>query len=464
MDYEQMASSLIPLVGGNDNIKGVTHCISRLRFSLTDYSQIDEAALKALPGVIGLSKTSDQIQVVIGDRVMDVYDEVLRQLPRFAAAASGKGDTLLDERDGSPGRKRPDLFGLYAETMSAIIKPFFMPMCACGLVTGFRVLLENLGAIQSGDPVSTILTVFGDIIFVFMPFFFAITAADRFKCERAMALLLVGVLMHPTWMRLLELGMEFRLFGVIEVPLIDYSSTIIPPILTVYILSKVERFLKRVVPASLRLVLIPVLELVAVGPIALFIIGPLGNWFAGLLANGYEALYAIAAVPSSILFAAAYPLLVMTGMHMGFGVLIFRTMAELGVDYIFPLTSLANIALAASSLAVFFKTKNNTVKSLAGSGALVTGIGITEPALYGIALRYRRVLAVSMISAGVGGMIFGIFRVTCLGFGLTPLGAFPIFFTDTLGYCIIGHIVTAVIAFAATWIYGYSDQIAVETL
>ncbi|MDQ0360703.1 PTS transporter subunit EIIC [Breznakia pachnodae] len=449
MDNKKFIEDMLPLVGGKENIKKAIHCHTRLRLTLYDYSVVDKEGVRALEGVMTTKDSADQFQIVIGDKVKDVYNELMK-LGDFS------GDNVDAQESEPKEKKKFNPISAFAETMSAVFTPLIIAICGSGLMTGIQILLLKTGIIMDGDAVYTTLAVLGDTAFYFLPFMVAISAADRFNCNKYMAVALVGVLMHPTWLSLLtEETTSISLFGVLPIRLLSYSSSVIPPLLSVYLLSKTEKILTKIVPASLNTVLVPFLEIGILGPLVLIVIGPFSQWASDLLANGYASLYAVASIPASILFGALYPLIVLSGTHLSFVPLMLDSIAKTGVDYIMPLMSIAHCGLAAASLAVYIKTKNPKFKSVAATGAIVTGIGLTEPALYGVALPLKKPLIISCICSGIGGAFYGLFNVSALSLGLSPLGSIPLYFTDTFVYWVIGAIFTAVIAFVGTWIWGY---------
>lgn len=455
MDHAKFIQDLLPLIGGKENIKRAITCHTRLRLTLNDYSLVDDQAVRRLEGVMSTKDSADQYQIIMGDNVKATYKELLK-LGDFGPGGSGGGQA---PPPSGGGKKRSfNLLGIFAETMSGIFTPLIIAICGSGLMTGVMILLQTIGVIQAGDAVSTVFTVLGDVAFYFLPFMVAVSAADRFNCNKYMAIAIVGILMHPTWMTIANGGVEsLMLFGVVPIRLLSYSSAVIPPLLSVYFLSKFEKLLTRVIHPSLGTVLVPFLELLVLGPIILILVGPFSQWASDLLANGYFWLYEKAAVPASILFGGLYPLIVLAGVHLTFVPLMLESIAQTGVDYIMPLMSIAHCGLAAASLCVFFKTKNGKFKSVAATGAFVTGIGLTEPALYGVCLPLKKPLVISCICSAIGGAYYGIFHVSALSLGLSPLGSIPLYFTDTFLHWVIGGVGTAALAFLGTWFFGYKD-------
>jgi len=458
VDYKKLAKNILPLVGGADNISESITCHTRLRLTLKDYNIVKDAQVKSLDGVLATRTGADQYQIVVGDNVKALYAEFIQQLRKTQESSA----TSLTEAPTQPDAKKKRILTnpiqLFAETMSAIFTPLIITICGSGLMMGLQILFTVLGWIQENDPIHTLLGVLGNVAFYFLPFTVAVAAADRFNTNKYMSIVMVGVLMHPTWLTLAEAGVQdVRILGIIPIQLLSYSSAVIPPLLTVYALAKLEHLLKKIIPPSLNTVLVPAIELLALGPIALAFVGPLSTWLSQAVSTGYFALYEVGAIPASALFAACYPLIVLTGTHLTFVPLMLDSIAITGVDYIMPLMSVAHCALSAMALAVMLKTRNARFRGVAATGALITGVGLTEPALYGVGLPLRKPLIISCIAGGIGGSIYGIFNVSALSLGLSPLGSIPIYFTNTFIWWLIGGLVSAALSFIGVWLFGYRD-------
>lgn len=447
MKHSEFIENLVPLLGGKENVVDVIHCHTRLRFTLKDKNIVEDEQIAALDGVMTTRVTPNQYQVVVGSHVKEVFDELLPYLNL----------KVVDQSVSEPSDKKKNIFVTFAETMSAIFTPLIISICGSGLMTGIQILLLKTNIIDETNTVYIMLGVLGNVAFYFLPFLVAVSAAERFKCNKYMAITLVAVLMHPTWMEIATTGgvENIYLFDVLPIRLLGYSSAVIPPILTVYALSKIEKLLTKIVPGSLSTVVIPFLELIILGPIVIALIGPLSQYLSDIIANGYLKLYAIASIPASLLFGAFYPIIVLSGTHLSFVPLMLDSIGKTGVDYIMPLMSIAHCGLVGAAFAVYCKTKSNKLKGIAATGTFVTAIGLTEPALYGVALPLKRPLIISCIASGIGGAFYGIFKVSALAIGLSPLGSIPIFFTDTFIYWVIGGVGTVVLAFIGTWLWGY---------
>lgn len=450
MDNKKFAEELLEYLGGADNVKSVFHCFTRLRFTLRDTSLVQEDKVQAMTAVLNARYIGELYAVVVGDQVRDAYAE----LAKYVSVEEEDEEPAAPQ--GEVKKRKINPFSLFIGTMSSVVAPVIISICGSGLIKGAQVLLLNLGVLQGDSVANTLLTLLGSVGFYWMPMYIAAATAKKYKCNQSMALLLAGILMHPVYLNMAGGAMTtVYLFDAIPIPIIDYSSQVIPILAMVYALSKLEKFLHKVVPDILKTVAIPLLEIIILGTLSLVVIGPVLKGAADLVASAYMWLYNIAAVPASALFAAAYPFLVMMGIHTSLGSFIFFSLAEFGVDYMMPLMSLAHCGLAASALAVYIRTKNKKLKGVSATGALITGIGLTEPALYGVFLPFKKIMAVCLVVNAIGGAFFGWFRVSALTIGLAPLGSIPIFFTDTFVYWVIGSIGTAVLAFIGTLLFGY---------
>lgn len=455
MSFEEYIRKLIPLVGGEENIVSATHCISRLRLVLKDPSLAQEISIKNLEKTIAISKSASQFQVVIGEQVGDAYEELLNQINRLK---TNNQPVHNEKKAGGSTPKKFNLIGLFTETVSGIFVPAMIGILGCGIITGIQVLLTSLNLIQTGDGAYTLFSVLGDAGFYFLPFLLAVSSAERFGCNKYLSLALVGVLMHPTFSSLLAEGAtSLELVGFDKVSLMSYSSTVLPSIFMVYFQSKLEKLLNRLMPKTIRMVFVPLLVLIIVAPITLIVIGPIANTLSAGFATCFAWFYARASIPASILLQALYPFLVLTGLHMGLFPINLEMLAATGKVHLSPLMGGANTALAACALAMYFRSKNANTKSTALSAAFVTSVGITEPALYGVVMKSKRLIVITIVSGAFGGLINGIFQTYASGIGFTPLGSIPLQFNPSFPYWVLSTLVTAGIAFILTYLYGWMD-------
>lgn len=446
---EQLVLALLPLVGGAENVDTVFHCYTRLRFTLKDNSLVKDKEVASLVGVLGTKWIGSTYSVIIGDYVSDVF-EVLAKYVKIEEEA--------EEAVGEPGGKkeRKNLITMFFAMMSGVMQPILYAICGSGLIMGLSVLLTNTGLIRGDSVFASVLGVLGNVGFYWLPMYVAVTAAERFKANKILAITLVGILLHPTFMNMAAAGTEsLLLFGVIPMRVLDYSSTVIPSLLLIYTQAKLEKLLRRIVPQMLRTVLIPLVDVLFLGTAALVVIGPAAKYASDWIASAYLWLYNIASIPASILFAAGYPFMVLAGLHMSLAPICLQSLATLGVDYIMPLMSICHTGMAAAALAVFIRTRDERLKGVSATAAIVTGIGLTEPALYGVFLPFKKIMITVMIANGIGGLICGIFKTYALALALSPLGGLPIYFNDTFTSWLIATLVTLCLSFFGTLFFAY---------
>ncbi len=445
---EKFVQDLLPLIGGADNVSTVFYCYTRLRFTLKDNALVKDGEIASLMGVIATKWIGSTYSVIVGDHVKDVF-EVLAE---YVDVQQEDADTL------PPGEKRKmqNPLMLFFATMSQVMQPILYAICGSGLVMGFQVLFINMGLLQPGDTVATIMGVLGNVGFYWLPMYVAYTAAERFKANKILAMALVGILLHPTFAGMAAAGTEYAMvFGFIPLRLLDYSSTIIPALILVYVQSKFEKLLHKVVPPTLRTIVIPLADILLLGSVSLLLLGPVSKFASDWIAAGYLWLYNFASIPASILFAALYPFMVLGGLHMSLAPIALQSLATLGVDYIMPLMSVCHTGMAAASLAVFVRTKDARLKGVSATAAIVTGIGLTEPALYGVFLPFKKIMVTVMIANGLGGLICGIFKTYAVALALSPLGGLPIYFNPTFLSWLAATLTTLGVAFLGTLLFAY---------
>ena len=451
-DIKKFADTNLPLLGGPENVENVYHCFTRLRFKLYDHSKIQDGQIADTEGVLNTRHIGDTYAIVVDENVTGVCDEIQSRLgaPR-PQEKSGQKKVQGKRLKTSPG-------GMLIAMLSGIMLPIIGSICGSGLCLGIQTMLQQFGIVEAGSAVDMLFTVLGNVSFTFLPIIVAASAADYFKANRTMAIAVICILMMPTWTDMMADGVtKIYLFDAVPLPVLDYSMTVVPPIIIVYCLAKFEHFLYKYVPSAVHLIVIPLLDLIVIGTLALVVIGPVAKAVNTGIADLYLYLYNLAPVPISAVFAAIYPFMVLVGVHAGLSPLMATLISMIGVDYIMGLQGAAHTAMAAAALAIFLKTKNKKLKSTASSAAIVTGIGLTEPGLYGVFLPFKKVRYVCMICSAICGGFFGFFKVGAIGQSLTPGGSIPLFMTDTFVYWVIGELFVAVSAFVLTFLFAYRD-------
>lgn len=449
--YDILANSIIELVGGKENIKSVTHCITRLRFTLKDESIATDDEIKKLDQVIDIVKSGGQYQVVVGSIVNDVYKEVV--------AITGLGDNpMIMEEEENEKFSWKSLPKKGLDYLISCFVPAIPAISGAGMIKVLVVLLTTLNVLSSDSTTYTILNTIGDGIFYFLPFVVAINAANKLKVNPMIALALAAVTMHSDFTALSSLETPVTFFG-ITVSVVDYASQALPMVFGVLLLKYVDKFATKISPKIISVFLISMIDLLIVAPIVILIIGPVSIWLSNVLfafCNATASLGWLAVGLNAILF----PLMVLTGTHMATMPLIVQLFAVQGYDSIFLVSGLAaNIAQAGAACAVAVKTQNTKLKSTGYSATASALVGITEPALYGVNLRMKKPFISMLIGAFIGGCFCGLFGLQVSTFVSPSLLTCAIFSPEgkSILFAFLGALISFVATFVVTYLVGFED-------
>lgn len=448
MNFKEIANQVLEHIGGEKNVAQVTHCVTRLRFNLKDDSKVSLEKLKKVKGVMGCVNKGGQFQVIIGNTVSDVYQELIK----------------LGNFNISKGEEKTQKKGVLTtvfDTIAGVFTPIIPAIAGCGMLKGFLGLFSALGLISQESQTYYILNFISDAAFYFMPILLAYTSAKKFKTSPYLAMVIGGVLLHPNFSALVSAGEPVKFFG-LPVALVKYGSSVIPIIFIVWLMSYIEKLVSKIIPRALKLVFVPLLVIVITAPIGLIAIGPLGDLLGGTLANIIMAIDSKATWALPLIIGGLSPLIVMTGMHYSLFPAVFTQLATLGYQTIMPGMLVSNVCQGAAALCVSIKTKNLDLKQLASSTGITALIGVTEPAMYGVNLKLKKPLYAVLAGGAIGGLYAGITAVK----GFTPAGTGLIGIAAYIGpqisnviniliACAIGFITTFVI----TWIIGFEDEV-----
>lgn len=453
MKYEEFANQIIEAIGGKENIDSINHCATRLRFVLKDESKADDEVVKKTKGVLSLVKKGGQYQIVVGNHVADVYEDVI--------AVAG----ISSEGSGSP-KKKDGVFNSILNAIIGSIMPAMPAIAAAGMGKVLLIVLNLVGILSKESQTYYILNFIFDTGFYFIPVFVAFGAAKVFKCNQYLAVFIACALLHPDWLALLEAGEAVKFIG-LPVTLIKYSSQMIPILLSVWILSYVEPFIYKHTPQIIKMFMAPLLTILIMVPLTILVIGPAGNYVAVIISKIVFFLTDKIGFLSIGLLAAAYPWLVSFGMHTALAPVGFQMFADQGFDPITRVVALcSNMSQASAALAVSIKSKDKDMKSLAFSSSMTAFLGgITEPAMYGVNLKLKKPMIACTIAGGVAGLFAGLFKLKAYAFVTPGLLSLPMWIGET-GNDIIIAIITVVIAvvlsFVLTMIIGFDENIEEE--
>lgn len=452
-DYSKLAENIIELIGGDNNVVSLFHCATRLRFALKDKKEVKLDALKATKGVMGVVDAADGYQVIIGNDVSKVYDEIIK---KYNIKALPNTDEVLD--------KSSNVFQNVLNTLSTIIGPAIPLILCSGLVSALLVIFTKFG-LSTESTTYTILSMAGNIPLYFLPVLIGYTSSKRFGTDTMLSMFFSLVLISPVLLGLASSETPVTLFG-LPVKAADYSSTFVPIILTIWAFKYVEKFVKKVVPSAVKFVFVPLLCILIMLPIELCLTAPLGNYVGQLLLSMMTAINNVAPWSSVLVVGALAPLLVLTGMHFALIPLVFTQFATVGYDNMLFVAFIGmNFSQFGVSLACAIKGKNSNLKSLAASCALTSFLaGVTEPALYGICVRMKKPLIATWIACITNAVFCAVTQVKVFSFGAPSFFTMPIFMNpdgsmSNFYFAIAAAALTIVVSFAATWILGFDDSV-----
>ncbi len=459
MDYRKVAQDILENVGGADNVADLTHCFTRLRFVLKDRNRANKEVVEKLEGVIQVVEAGGQFQVVIGTKVDKVYEEMLPMVN-----LSGE---KVEADKGS-------FWNRILQGISKIFTPLVPAIAASGLIKGILAIAVRLGWIADTNSTYILLNTASNIIFYYMPIFLAYTTAKTMKCNKIIAMVLGAFLCHPIVDALVQdVAVKTTIFGlpVIKqaftigesVKVFSYVESVIPIILSVIALSYLEKFLKKVVPDLLEVVLVPGLCLIIMLPLMLVVLGPVGIYFGYAIQWLYQSLYNFSPILGGTVVGALWGVCVIFGAHRALLPIGLNDVALTGKNTLMCFAGSANFAQAGASLGVALKTKSREMKQIAIAATIPAFlVGITEPAIYGCNLRLKKPMICAVIAGGVGGAIMGIGHAVNTGFANNGILTLMTYYgegtslSQFIAY-LLGITVAFVGAAVLTYIVGFED-------
>lgn len=457
-DYAFISKMIVKNLGSISNVESVTHCMTRLRFVLKDDSKVNVDEIKKINGVMGYVKQGGQHQVIIGNNVAHVCKEVLK-LGSFGdqsdIAKGIKKEKLTIKKVGS------NILDALVSTMS----PLIPAIIGGSMVKLLVMILSMLNVISTESSTYILLNAMGDASFYFLPILVAISASKKFNTNTYLAVAIAGLMVHPDFMNLMVKASEGQSVTLAFIPIsyVKYTYTVIPALCMTWILSYIERFVDRITPEVTKNFLKPMIIVLIAAPIAIGLIGPLGVWIGTAISSVVYFIHGKLGWVSVAIMGALWPLLVMTGMHRVFTPTILTTIAETGMEgMVMPSEIGANISLGGAALAVAYKTKNKELRQTAiaaASSAIIAGI--TEPAMYGVAIRLKKPMIASLISGGICGALAGIAGLASRSMAAPGLFTSVQFFDAENPSSILWvfgiMILAVVLSFVLTLILGFED-------
>jgi PTS system beta-glucosides-specific IIC component len=393
-----VAQRILEEVGGKENISSLTHCFTRLRFVLKDKSKANKEVISNLEGVIQVVEASGQFQIVLGNKVEKIYDELMPMVGELEETNNDNGEKI------GIGTK-------ILNTVAAIFTPTVPAIAASGMLKGILAVAALIGLNMYGVDIKTyntyiILNAASDALFYFMPIILARSAAKVFKTNDYIAMILGATLCYPAIVDLMTGENPVTLFG-IGITQANYVSSVVPIIIAVFVLAYVEGFVKKIMPEVLKVIMVPTLSLLVMVPATLMIFGPIGIYFGNVVNWAYYYIMGLSPILLGAFIGGIWCVLVIFGAHRAIIPIGINDVAKTGRQNLLAFAGAANFSQAGAALGVFLKTKNKNLKTVAASATVTALFGITEPAIYGANLRLKKPMIYAVISGALGGALMG---------------------------------------------------------
>lgn len=468
MDYSKLSEEIVKGVGGKENVVSLVHCATRLRFKLKEENKANKKKIEHLDGVITVVQSGGQFQVVVGNNVAKVYNEIMNNFQLNSTASDNEK------------QKGGNVLSRLIDIISSIFTPFLGAMAGAGILKGLLALATYNNMLLSPESGTyRILYAAGDGIFYFLPVLLATTAAVKFKTNKYVSMGIALALLYPDMSALMGSNTGELLFGLpvagsfLGIPVLSasYASSVIPILLAIWIQSYLERFLDKFMPSSIKNIISPLIVFVIMVPGTFILVGPLGGYLGEILSKLYLTAYNLSPLIAGGLVGSMWQVFVIFGVHWAFIPIMLNNLssppAGLGYDTMLPMLLPAVLAQAGAAIGVVLKTKDPKMKSLSASASLAAIFGITEPTVYGVTLKLKKPFIYACIGGGIGGAIVGFSGVK--GFVMSLASVLSIFtyikpssvtdpaITSSATMGAIGSIVALVIAFLLTYILGFKD-------
>lgn len=450
MDYKVMAKNILEKIGGAENVRNMTHYATRLRLTLHDTAKADDQAVENIDGVINVINKAGQYQLLIGTEVGKLYDEFE---PLVKGNESSGSPTTEEQASGS-------IISNIFSAVSAIFAPLLPVLAGSGILRGLLILFVQLGIISEDSGTYSILFVASMSVFYFLPVLLAFTSARRFGASPYISALIGAALINPDFIALMGgagNGATTEFFG-IPVVLMNYNSTVVPIILSIWAFSYLYKFLDKHIPETLKLVVVPLVSLAIMVPLTVIVIGPIGVYSGEAVANVVNWLIERSSVLTGILVGGGWSVLVSLGIHWAVNPIMINNVSTYGFDYIVPFTFACNFAVIGTTIGVYFKAKDKKLRSFALTGLVTIALSaIIEATLFGLLVKNKKLFLAQIIGGAVGGAYLGLMQVVTNAFVFGSVTTFPAFvgstssnFIQAMIGLLISMVVSAVLAFVFT--------------
>ena len=461
MNYNKIGRDILKEVGGTFNVKELTYCFTRLRFVLKDLKLVDKKKIEQLEGVISVIESGGQLQVVIGSKVEKIYLEIVPIL--------SQKDEVKKEENKNESLEVGNIWNRILIAISTIFTPMVPAIAASGLLKGAltvaRILASNKGIDITGNQTYTIIMTATDAIFYFMPIILAYTSAKVFKANEFIAMALGGTMCSPAILALMAGSSSVYMFG-LEVTKASYTSSVIPIIIGVFILSYVQKFLEKIIPEVLKIILVPGLSLIIMIPAIFLFFGPIGIYIGNMISFMYGTLMGISPILCGAFVGGMWCVFVIFGAHRALIPIGINDVALFGRQNLLAFAGAANFSQGGAALGVMLKTKNKNLETIAASASISAALcGITEPAIYGCNLRLKKPMIYAVICGALGGAIMGaggVYGDSFANNGVLTIATYAAFGMKKFVFYLIGIGVAFFGSALLTFLFGFEDIESLE--